>query len=113
MQVGSMAWNLPTKVLSRCCTWWHAFNPRPLGAEAGGSLSKFEASLVYRVSFWSARVTQRNPASKKKKKHKVHHGDSTTDRMDTAFMRLPPTTGGSSWCYNCLGSGVTLAPVSK
>jgi hypothetical protein len=47
----------------------HAFNPSIWEAEAGGFLSK--ASLVYRVSSRTARVTQRNPVSKNKQK-KVH-----------------------------------------
>jgi hypothetical protein len=34
----------------------------------GRWISEFEASLVYRVSFRTARATQRNPVSKKKKK---------------------------------------------
>jgi hypothetical protein len=44
----------------------HAFNPSTWEAEAGG-FSEFEASLVYRVSSRTARATQRNPVSKKKK----------------------------------------------
>jgi hypothetical protein len=39
----------------------HAFNP---------STWEFEASLVYKVSFRTARVIQRNPISKKKKTRK-------------------------------------------
>jgi hypothetical protein len=34
----------------------------------GRRTSKFEASLVYKVSSRTARATQRNPVSKKKKK---------------------------------------------
>jgi hypothetical protein len=33
----------------------------------GRRISEFEASLVYRVSFKTARATQRNPVSRKKK----------------------------------------------
>jgi hypothetical protein len=40
----------------------HVFNPSAKKAEAGGSL-EFKASLVYRVSFRTARATQRNPVS--------------------------------------------------
>jgi hypothetical protein len=36
----------------------------------GRRISEFEASLVYRVSFRTARDTQRNPVSKNKKKTK-------------------------------------------
>jgi hypothetical protein len=32
----------------------------------GRQISEFKASLVYRVSFWTARATQRNPNLKKK-----------------------------------------------
>jgi hypothetical protein len=45
----------------------HAFNPSTWEAEAGRFL-EFEASLVYRVSFRTARATQRNPVLKKAKK---------------------------------------------
>jgi hypothetical protein len=41
----------------------HAFKPSTREAEAG----RFEASLVYEVSFRTARAIQRNPVSKKKK----------------------------------------------
>jgi hypothetical protein len=34
-------------------------------------ISEFEASLVYRVSSRTARATQRNPVSKKRKKRKI------------------------------------------
>jgi hypothetical protein len=36
----------------------------------GRQISEFEASLVYKVNFRTARATQRNPVSKKKKKKK-------------------------------------------
>jgi hypothetical protein len=52
----------------------HAFNPNTWEAEAGGSL-EFEASLVYRVSSRTARATQRNPVSKKKKSTGEHLGE--------------------------------------
>jgi hypothetical protein len=42
----------------------NTFNPSTWEAEAGGSL-EFEASLVYRVSSGTARVTQRNPTVEK------------------------------------------------
>jgi hypothetical protein len=41
----------------------HAFNP-----SRGRWISEFEASLVYKVSFRTARATQRNPVLKKPKK---------------------------------------------
>jgi hypothetical protein len=47
--------------------WWHT----PLIPALGGRgrwISEFEASLVYRVSFRTARATQRNPVSKNQKK---------------------------------------------
>ena len=42
--------------------WWHT----PLEGR-GRQISEFEASLVYRVSSRTAKATQRNPVSKKKK----------------------------------------------
>jgi hypothetical protein len=36
----------------------------------GRKISEFEASLVYKVSFRTARATERNPVSEKKKKKK-------------------------------------------
>ena len=42
----------------------HAFNPSTWEAEAGRS--EFKASLVYRISFRTARVTQRNCVLKNK-----------------------------------------------
>jgi hypothetical protein len=39
-------------------------------AGRGRQISEFEASLVYRVSSRSARATQRNPVSGKKKEKK-------------------------------------------
>jgi hypothetical protein len=44
----------------------HTFNSS-LGGR-GRWISEFEASLVYRVSFRTARATQRNPVSKKQNK---------------------------------------------
>ena len=47
----------------------HACNPSTLGGR-GRQISKFEASLVYRVNSRTARATQRNPVSKNKSKTK-------------------------------------------
>jgi hypothetical protein len=44
----------------------HAFNPSTWEKEAG----RFEASLVYRVSYRTARATQRNPVLKNKQTNK-------------------------------------------
>ena len=46
-----------------------AFSPSTQEAEAGRSL-KFEANLVYRVSFRTPRATQRNPVSRNPKERK-------------------------------------------
>jgi hypothetical protein len=45
----------------------HAFKSQHLRGRSR-RISEFEASLVYRVSFRTARATQRNPVSKKTKK---------------------------------------------
>jgi hypothetical protein len=49
----------------------------------GRWISEFEASLVYRVSSRTARVTQRNPVSKnqKKKKIELERGSKTHDAL--------------------------------
>jgi hypothetical protein len=44
----------------------HTFNPSTWEAEAGGRISEFEASLVYKVSSRTAKVIQRNLVSKNK-----------------------------------------------
>ena len=49
--------------------WWRWPLIPALGGR-GRQISEFEASLVYRVSSRTARVTQRNPASKNQKKKK-------------------------------------------
>jgi hypothetical protein len=50
----------------------HAFNPStPEAGGRGRRISEFKASLVYKVSSRTARATQRNPVSKKKKFHSV------------------------------------------
>ena len=47
-----------------------AFHPSTWEAEAGRSLS-LEASLVYKARSRTARTTQKNPVSKKKKKERI------------------------------------------
>jgi hypothetical protein len=64
----------------------------------GRRISEFEASLVYKVSFRTARATQRNPVSKqqqhqkkkkkKKKKERKKRGNKTTTKEITLiFLR--------------------------
>jgi hypothetical protein len=52
----------------------------------GRQISEFEASLVYKVSSRTARATQRNPVSKKKKRER----EENTNRTD--FTVLGPIT---------------------
>lgn len=54
----------------------HDFSPNTPEAEAGGTL-KFEASLVYRASSRTARVTQRNPVLKTPPKQKQSNNKPT------------------------------------
>ena len=54
----------------------HAFNPSTLG---GRQTSEFEASLVYRMSSRTARVTQRNTVSKTKQKMRERERERETD----------------------------------
>jgi hypothetical protein len=49
----------------------HAFNPSTREAGRGRQISEFEISLVYKVSSRTAKATQRNPVSKKKKRVEV------------------------------------------
>jgi hypothetical protein len=46
----------------------------------GRRISEFKASLVYRVSFRTARVTQRNPVSKNQKKKKNQTNKQTKNK---------------------------------
>jgi hypothetical protein len=46
-------------------------------------ISEFEASLVYRVSFRTARAIQRNPVSKKKKKKKRRRREKREENQAT------------------------------
>jgi hypothetical protein len=53
-----------TEIFSLAGQWWRT---PLLSQHLGGrsrQISEFEASLVYRVSFRTARATQRNPVSK-------------------------------------------------
>jgi hypothetical protein len=52
--------------------------------DKGRQISKFKASLVYRVSSRTARATQRNPVSKNKKQ---------TNKKKTVGERLTGCTG--------------------
>jgi hypothetical protein len=46
----------------------------------GRQISEFKASLVYKVSSWTARATQRNPVSKTKTKTKTKQNKTTTKK---------------------------------
>jgi hypothetical protein len=55
----------------------------------GRRISEFEASVVYKVSFRTARATQRNPVSKKPKtktKTKTNKQTNKTKPLDCRFM---------------------------
>jgi hypothetical protein len=54
----------------------------------GKQISEFEASLVYKVSSRTARVTQRNPVSKKPKKKK---------KKKRVFIYLKKSRGGGGF----------------
>jgi hypothetical protein len=51
-------------------------------------ISKFEASLVYRVSSRTARATQRNPVSKNKKTKKQKKQNKTKNKKQTKVFLL-------------------------
>jgi hypothetical protein len=54
----------------------HTFNPSTWEAETW--ISEFEASLVYRVCFRTARAIQRNPVSEKKKRERERERERET-----------------------------------
>jgi hypothetical protein len=49
----------------------------------GRQISEFKASLVYKVSYRTARATQRNPVSKKKKNKNKNKKKKTTKKQQT------------------------------
>jgi hypothetical protein len=65
------------------------------GRGRGRRISEFEASLVYKVSFRTARATQRNPVSKKQKtknKKKNKKQKKPCSQMITVFCALSKQT---------------------
>ena len=46
----------------------HDFNPSKHSGGRARGISEFEDSLIYKVSSWTARETQRNSVSEEKKK---------------------------------------------
>jgi hypothetical protein len=67
----------------------------------GRWISEFKASLVYKVSSRTARATQRNPVSEKKKKKKTifHIGQSLSIREFKTYLHsdtLPATKAHSN-----------------
>jgi hypothetical protein len=56
----------------------------------GRQISEFEASLVYKVSSRTARTTQRNPVSKKKKK-KIPVSKKHKRKRIKCFASMPHT----------------------
>ena len=69
--------------------WWRMPLIPALGRQRQG-ISEFEASLVYRVSYRTARATQRNPVWKKKKKKKkiIHTSSSSSSGCPFQFPFL-------------------------
>jgi hypothetical protein len=61
----------------------HIFNPSTKETEAVGSLSEFEASLIYRASSRTDRATWRNPVSSQKTKAK--HNNKTCSSREHRF----------------------------
>ena len=56
-------------------------------------LCEFQASLVYRASFRTARATQRNLVSKKKKKKTVSHENRRGRKRRKDRLELAMTVG--------------------
>jgi hypothetical protein len=49
----------------------------------GRQISEFQASLVYKVSSRTARATQRNPVSKRKKTNKQNNNNNNNNKTKT------------------------------
>jgi hypothetical protein len=62
----------------------HAFHPSILGGR-GRQISKFKASLVYRVSSRTARATQRNPVLKNKTTTKKQKQKQKQNKKETIW----------------------------
>jgi hypothetical protein len=63
------SYQMKFKVLCWAGQWWHTPLIPALGRRGRGRrISEFKASLVYKVSFRTARAIQRNPVSKTKNK---------------------------------------------
>jgi hypothetical protein len=52
----------------------------------GRQISEFQASLVYKVSSWTARGTQRNPVSKNKKTKTKNKQTKNNKKRNTPFF---------------------------
>ena len=60
--------NTPPCDCIRARQWWYLLLILPLGRQKQADLCEFKTSLVYRVCSRTAKATQRNTVSKKKKK---------------------------------------------
>jgi hypothetical protein len=60
----------------------------------GRRIFEFEASLVYRVSFRTARATQRNPVSEKKKDKKQTNKQTNPNNLPMWCTSLIPGSRG-------------------
>jgi hypothetical protein len=73
----------------------------------GRQISKFEASLVYRVSSRTARATQRNPVSKIKKQTNKQTTTTTKTRKTNKTNKTKQTTTTTKTKQNgpCMNQG--------
>jgi hypothetical protein len=62
--------------------WWHTPLIPALRRQRQW-ISEFKASLVYKVSYKTARATQRNPVSRKKQKQKQKNNSVFNERKET------------------------------
>ena len=73
--------------------WWYTPLILALGRQRQADLCEFEASLGYRVSFRTARATQRNPVLKNKSKNKEGREEGRkktlrTGEIDSSVVRV-------------------------
>ena len=64
----------------------HTFSPSTRRVGRDGDLCELEASLIYIVGFWTARVTKRNPVSKKQKTKKKNTQHQITKEKQFQIM---------------------------
>ena len=95
--------------------FWAAVVGGALGRQRKADLCEFQGSLVYKASFRTAKVAQRDPALKEQKKRKMHLAEwvtvpnaisSAVYFLDTVFSAGAPVKSACPW--SCLWAQHTV-----